>query len=1158
MQDKRSSVMWAISLLLLAAMISMISIEAQEVTAAINGAVTDPSGAAIAGAQVTVTDMDRGTKFTATTSIGGNYSLPRLPVGRYEVRVENGGFQTAIKKDVTLVLNQVADLNFQLLIGNVGQTVEVSSAAPLLQTEQTQVNTVMETNAILAIPLQSRNYQQLALLTPGAVTTSPASFNSGQTTFNSGRPDINGNREQANYYLLDGMDNNEFVDNNVAFSPNVDAINEFNVITNNPNAEFGQFLGGVISVSMKSGTNHLHGDVFEYLRNDKMNANEWSNNFTVQPNGQALPRQPMRWNEFGATAGGAVKKEKLFFFADYQGSRFDYPTTIAPLAAFTPQEKNLDFSDLGGALVYPGTSISMPGNLNNARHCGSAQQMMQNTGSVTPCIYISPAAQQLMAAFPTATLTGTSNTLNARRSYTNGDQGDLKLDWNASQKDHFMARYSQMDQVQVNTNSQAVLYSTSNTASGNGDFPLYNGVMNYTRTISPSMVNEARFGVNYYPAEGNLQAAAAGQNLGKLIPGEPMSYLPGMYFSGSPIGGGNGAPTYGTVDAPEIFHQTTIQFDDTLIWMRGPHTIHVGFQALRYRNDFNPGTANDGGAGQIGFSGAYTGNAEVDFIAGLPAYLGIGAAAGGGSFLSTAGQRNSAFGAFVQDDWKITPKLTLNIGLRWQLFTPIYEVHDRMTNFQEYTGAIQLAGQNGASRAMYNQYNGIANFLPRIGLAYTPWGNSTVFRLGFSRSSFQEGTGEYNRLTTNAPWNLDYALNLGPTATGALPANQIFLDQGFTTLTGAVAPCTPQNVTSAPSQCFAGVRLHLTDPNYRPAVSNQWNFAIQHQFGNSTTVQAAYVGEHTDHMADIVDAGQNFIFSTNPLTVGTTAFLAGNPALLKDGTGQVRLNESTAIQNYEALQLTVQQRLSHGLDFMGNYTWSKCLTNNQGYYGRYGDAGASQASNDVSFQLYAYNLSLDYGACDRDVTSVFNGYLTYELPFGHNRAFGKTVSKAVNAVAGDWRVSASFNVHGGFPISMLYYGNDPSGAFFQPRPDCIAPSRQTPYKQAALNPAAGIVGGYQWFDPSTMAAPPSNRFGTCGISTERGPGLKQMDLGLSKIFPISEAKNVEFRVEAINAFNTPIFALNAYSVDIFGGGGEGIVNTSQGARNVQLSVKFHF
>jgi Carboxypeptidase regulatory-like domain/TonB dependent receptor-like, beta-barrel len=1154
MQDKRHSIMWVLSLLLLIALLAAIPMVAQEVTAAINGTVTDPSGAAISGAKVTATDLDRGTVYTTMTGADGSYDLPRLPVGRYDVRVENAGFQTALKHDVKLVLNQIAEINFRMAIGNVSQTVEVTSAAPILQTEQTQVGTVMETNAILALPLQSRNYQELALLTPGAVTTSPASFNMGQTTFNSGRPDINGNREQANYYLLDGMDNNEFVDNNVAYSPSVDAIQEFNVITNDPNAEFGQFLGGVISVSLKSGTNQFHGDAFEFFRNDKLNANEWSNNFTLQPDGSATPKQPMRWNEFGGTVGGPIVKNKLFFFADYQGSRFDYPTNVNQIAAFTPQEKNLDFSDIASNLTYPGTSVAMPANLNNARQCASAADMLQNATSGSPCIYISSVAKQLLAALPSATVTGTGNALNARRTYTNSDQGDFKIDWAPTEKDHVMARYSQMHQLENTINSQQVLYS----GVGNNNFPLYNGVINYDRTLSPTMLNEARFGVNYFPAEGNLQGGTGSTNLGQLIPGEPTAYLPGLYFSGAPIGGGNGSPAYGTVDAPELFHQTTIEFEDTLIWNHGPHIVHAGFQALRYRNDFNPATSNDGGAGQIGFSGAYTGNAEVDFIAGLPAYMGIGATQGGGSFLSTAGQRNSSYGAFIQDDWKITPRLTLNIGLRWQLFTPIYEVHDRMTNFEEYTGSIELAGQNGNSRALYNQYNGIANFLPRIGIAWTPWGDSTVFRAGFSRSSFQEGTGEYNRLTTNAPWNLDYAVNMGPTPTGGIPAGQILLDQGFTTLNGAVAPCTLQNVLSAPPECFQGVRLHITDPDYRPAVSNQWNFAVQHQFGNATTVQATYLGEHTDHMADIVDAGQGFITSTDPLTVLPTPYLSGNPALLADGTGQVRLNETTAIQNYNALQLTAQQRLSHGLNFQLNYTWSKCLTNNQGYYGRYGDAGASQASNDVSFQLYAYNLALDYGLCDRDVTNVFNGFVTYELPFGHNRAFGKSMNKVVNAVAGDWRVSTALNVHGGFPISMLYYGNDPSGAYFQPRPDCVAPSRETPYAEAPLNPAAGIVGGYQWFDLSTMAAPPSNRFGTCGVSTERGPGLKQVDIGLSKFFPITEGKNIEFRAEAINAFNTPIFSLSGYSVDIFGGAGEGVVNTSAGARNIQLSLKFNF
>ncbi len=264
---------------------------------------------------------------------------------------------------MVLQINQVAKLDFQLKVGNVSETVEVTSAAPLLQTETTALGTVMESAAITSLPLETRNYNQLTLLMPGAVTTSPGAFNTGQSTFNSGRPYINGNREQANYYLLDGMENVEFVDNNVAYSPNVDAMEEFNVITNNPPAEYGQFMGGVISVITKSGTNSYHGDAFEFLRNDAMNANEWSRNFRT---GIHDSPQPLRWNEFGATFGGPIKKNKLFFFVDYQGSRFDHPaSTVADQHFHRRRADRLELSPIwAAALHYPGTNVTMPSNLN--------------------------------------------------------------------------------------------------------------------------------------------------------------------------------------------------------------------------------------------------------------------------------------------------------------------------------------------------------------------------------------------------------------------------------------------------------------------------------------------------------------------------------------------------------------------------------------------------------------------------------------------------------------------------------------------------------------------------------------------------------------------------------------------------------------------------
>ena len=1028
---------------------------------------------------------------------------------------------------------------------------EVNDAAPVLQTQTTDVSTIMDANAISSLPLETRNYQQLALLSPGAVTISPASFNTGQKTFNAARPNLNGNREQANYYQLDGVENTEFVDNNVAYSPSIDAIQQVNVVTNNPSAEYGQFLGGVINVSLKSGTNQFHGVAFENLRNDFFNANEWSNNFN------GLPRARQRWNEYGVTLGGPIKKDKLFFFTDYQGSRFDLPATDTPKTTFTSQDATGNLSDLGVVLHYPGTTVAMPANLTQAAICGAGQKM-----GVNPCITgISPAALKIASALPKPNLpglaNGTVNNLNDTvQNYVHGNQGDAKLDYSPTDKDRLFARYSQQHIENPIVNSEVFQYS----GNGSNVFPLQSSVLGYTRIFSPTLVNDALVGMNYFPAEGNTQALTTSAGAG-LIPGQPTQFLPGLSFASSKLGGQlNGPFAFGTTDGPEIFHQTSIQVADSVIWTKRSHTIRMGVQVVRYRNNYVPATSSDGAAGQISFNGTYTGYSEADFFLGLPAYMGYGL-----GFSGTVGQRNDAIGAYIQDDFRISSKLTLNYGIRWQIFTPIYEVHDRMTNFGEYSGQIELAGQNGNSRALYNQYNGIANFLPRLGLAYS-LDNKTVLRAAFSRSSFQEGTGEYNRLATNAPWNVDLVGTWGGVGTnGAIPSNQVTLDQGFGAL-GATSGCTVANVTSAPAACFAGVRLHATDPNYRPAVSNGWNVTLQRELTNSFTVQAAYVGQHTDHMAAIYNMGQNVLLPNGTSTPGP--YLAGNLTLKNDGTGQQRLNTSTAIQNYNALQAVAQERFAKGLTFQMNYTWSKCLTNNQGYYGRYGNSQASQTTADVSFQSYVYNIGLDYGLCDADVTQVLSGYLNYDLPFGHGRAFGANVSKPVDAVLGGWHFDTILSAHGGFPISMIQFGSDPTGAYFQPRPDCNSPSIATPFKNFA-------GGGYVWFDPTTMSIPAAGKLGNCPISSERGPGYKQIDMSLSKKFLITESKFVELRVDAINAFNTPIFAVGGYSTDVFPGGGidkskygidptytssipTGVVNTSIGARNFQFVLKLHF
>ena len=269
----------------------------QQVAATITGRVNDPSGAAVSGAKVTATSVDRGVAYTTTANTEGYYNLPNLPIGAYTVKVENAGFQTAVQSNITLEMNQVAKLDFQLLVGNVQTTVEVTGAAPLLQTEETLLGQVIDSRTDATLPLATRNYVQLTLLAPGTVHPDPSTFQSGLTTSSSGRPYVNGNREQANNFMLDGMDNNQVSDNLVGYAPSVDAIQEFNEITQNAPAEFGNYMGGIVNTSIKTGTNQFHGDVFDFFRNDVLNSNSWQNNF------DDAGKAKLRWNEFGGTLG---------------------------------------------------------------------------------------------------------------------------------------------------------------------------------------------------------------------------------------------------------------------------------------------------------------------------------------------------------------------------------------------------------------------------------------------------------------------------------------------------------------------------------------------------------------------------------------------------------------------------------------------------------------------------------------------------------------------------------------------------------------------------------------------------------------------------------------------------------------------------------------
>jgi hypothetical protein len=1083
----------------------------QEVTASITGVITDPSGAAVVGTKVVAKDLDRGTVYPATSNEDGAYTLTRIPVGRYEVRATSSGFQASVQPNVVLQLNQIAKIDFQMKLGDVNQTIEVTTAAPILQTDSTQLGTIIDAHENEALPLATRNYVQLTLLSAGSVHPDPSSFKNGQTTASSGRPYINGNREQANNFLLDGMDNNQVSDNLVGYAPSVDAIQEFNLITQNASAEFGNFMGGIVSTSIKSGTNQFHGSAFEFFRNDVLNANEWSSNFT------GSDRAKLRWNNFGGTFGGPVKRDKLFFFVDYQGSRFSHPASASTISVFTAAERRGDFSQL--------LTRDKPVQLYNPFSLDANGNRVPFAGNIIPATYFSRAASNILNSqyYPLPVNANLQNNLfNTNRSAINGDQGDAKVDYNLSEKDRLFVRYSQSQIDNPTTNSLPLIYNSFAT------YPTYNGVINWTRTITPSLVNELRLGVNYV----RVNNGASDNGIGNLnetfgIPGVPNTILAGMVFNGGFVQGLNQSTTaIGNSNNYQLFADTVIQYVDNVILTRGAHTMHFGFQGQRQRlNTFYSG--NNGLAGTFNFDGRYTagpltsatsgagsGIAEADFLLGLPSTIGSGVNGG------TWGQRAWIFSGYFQDDWRLTSNLTLNLGLRYQLHTPWVEVKNRQANFGLISGQLLLAGQNGASEALYNQYNGITNWQPRIGVAWSPTRN-TVVRAAYTLSTYLEGTGTNLRLTINPPFAAEHNANYTTLTTG-LPGST--LDQGFVPLQA--------------SDPFAGATLRLWDPNVRPAVANQWNFTVQRQLGSNTTLQVGYAGQKTTHLMVPMPYLQSSLNANG--TVTPSVYLSGNPTLQKQ-IGQISGTASNGNQSYNALQVTLQKRLSEGLQYQVAYTYSKCLTDSSGYYGSWG----GQTTPTSPYWQNLYDKKAEWGPCYYDSTHVLTSYVTYDLPVGRNRKFGKNMNRAVDAVIGGWQVNAIVSFHGGFPLTIS--ASDASltqsrGA----RANCIAPAD-------VFNTRQYSGGGYQWFDPASYAQPQSG-FGSCGVGTVRGPGLNTADLSLVKNFSITERHNIELRGEAINFTNTPI--LNSPNAGF--GTTLGVLQSSQGARNVQFALKYRF
>jgi hypothetical protein len=1058
---------------------------AQSIGGSITGLVKDESGAAVPGASVSATNLGTNVAYSATSNNAGNYTITNLPVGEYIVKSELAGFKTAATKAVAVEAQQTARIDFRMSVGAIEDTVEVTAEAAVLQTESATVGEVISGTTVQALPLNGRNTGQLALLLPGALTPSPRGFNN-IGSINMNRPFVNGNREQTNNFTVDGLDANETLDNRVSYQPSPDAIAQISVETNNYSADVGNVGGAIVSSVIKSGSNRLSGSLFEFYRNSKFDANTWENNRSN------APKQERKQHIYGATLGGPIRKDKLFFFANYQGSRQDAPGSTT--ASVAPEAwRRGDLSSVTAVIRDPLTGLPFPNN-----------QIPANRISSTARAILSDLAKYPL---PNRSVSGvTGNFVGETLLSVRAHQGDARFDWNASQKDKVWARYSFATYVDERNKQPFALFMGSR-----NDQPFHNVGVNWTRVLGPSTINELQAGYSVTKVVSETLDWAGfgnGNSTYGIIGGQP---IPGL----SSIGWGSGLTAPGAIAPDSDTVAKTYQLNEKFTLLRGRHTIKIGGQFLHYdQQRFYAG--NNGLLGFLNFNGAFTGFAFSDFLLDLVSSKGRG----GGDPTKPWTHLQDRIGLFVQDDFKVRPNLTLNLGLRWAYTSPLVEKDNLQTNFDLKTGRQIFASDD--DRALYEPY--YKGFEPRLGMAWSI-NDRTVLRAGYGISQFMEGTGANLRLPMNPPFFFESAVTYDRT-TGAGS-----LTQGFA---GLVPGTTPSG------------NVRAFDPNLRPQFSQQWNVFVERRLTSSMSAQIGYVGHKATNLVTPVEGNQALPGVGDPATwapKNTRRPLFGVLPLVTT----IATTASRGRSDYNALQASVRQRFDKGLEFMASYTWAKGMSNNRGFYGQFGgpSSGGSLATEGAYWQN-TYDPDADWGPMFYDLRHNFVLSGAYELPFGKGRKWGSNWAGATNAILGGWKLAGIYQGRSGFPITV-FDGRNRSlqGERGAERPNCVG------------NPVPSDQSIAKWLDINAFSAAALGTFGNCPVGVARMPGYQNVDLTLSKRFELGGTRALEFRVEAFNAFNHPSFGPPARDISAPNTFGQ-ITSTISSPRTIELVAKFSF
>jgi hypothetical protein len=1107
----------------------------------VTGEVKDSTGAMVVGASVTVRNTATNGLREAVTNEEGVYSIPALNPGIYDVKAEKPGFKAASRTAVELQVQQTARIDFTLEVGQVSETVEVTGASPLLTTENATVGTVIEQKRITDLPLNGRNFLSLVALSPnvtyGFAQAAQAAGRQGGSRSNI-TMSLAGARSAWSNYTLDGITNTDINFNLYIVLPSVEALQEFKVQTGVYPAEFGR-AAGQINVSTKGGSNQFHGSAFEFLRNDKLDARPYFFKDPESPTQTAPLKAPYRQNQYGFTLGGPVwipkiinGRNRLFFMTNYEGFRSRTSSTQF-FTSMTPAMRAGDFSAVTTALQDPNTRVRTP----NASGSGFTVTSTPFAGNQIPVSRFNPASIYLVENFSPLPNLPQSGLPNRNYQYVaktpvDKDQLTARLDLNESTSSQWFGRYSWTDELTTTPGVKlngSILYTRAS-----------QWVLANTRVFSSSKVNEFRFGYN--SMYNNVSQELAGvlnvnEKIGTAVKvTDPNSWgVPNISLSGSTLSSfGNDA------NGPFTIDDKVYQFVDNFSWIRGKHSFRFGGE-YRYNQFLQIG--NEFARARFTANGSFTGNGNTlsggyngaDFMLGALSVVESAVA------LAKSDFRNSEWGVYIDDTYKVTPKLTINWGLRWEVAQPLLDKFGLEPNFQlkqplpsiandpnmnnhpvfvrtgtgdfyegldfRFTGPIQLArdGRLG-SRMVQTDYN---NFAPRLGIAYSPSATWSL-RAGFGVFYSQE--------SKNSIFDLNRA-------TGGR-ANPVIDLQGVPTVTFQNFIDTAQlPVKFAPGLTWG------VDPRLRNTYTMQYLFNVQRSFGSSSTVEFGYTGNQTRKVAYLVNA--------NAPLPGITTFDAREP--YPEWHGIQYLN-GDGIANYNAFSAKLTQRFARSLTTLFSYTWSKALDENSAIRG---------TGSDFTLENQRCR-SCDYGPAGFNVPQRFVASVLYTLPFGKGAKF-LNHGGVVNQVVGGWQVSTITTLQSGTSINPDSWDSAGMGAGF--------PHSNRLHCVAGVDPVADNPTADRYYVPAAFRNTVAGEFGNCGRNVLIAPSTWNVDFSATKDFRITEGHAIQFRMEMFNAPNHPAWGRpnagwgtqNQTPAVSFGR----IRSTSQ-LRQIQFALKYHF